>query len=168
MAAAGGSLPAGLAAASQEPAVPVRGLRDCALLAPIAQPALICLGQGAGSGGAGVPGSLPGRPQRPVPRMPPAALDAADLPVSVTRSAAWENSMGPPAGGAPTPSRPTLPPPSWQGDWEKAASSKSTQRLWSCPELPAINPGASDFCFASEGVWGRLEVSVYSILRGCC
>lgn len=43
------------------------------------------------------------------------------------------------------------PLPSWQGDWEKAASFKSAQRLWSCPELSEINHGASDFCFASEG-----------------
>lgn len=129
-----------------------RALRDCALLAPIAQPALIWPVSGCRqpwSRGSRKPAW--GAPSGPDPRMLPAALDAGDLPVSVTQSSAWENSMWPPAGGAPTPSRPTPPLPSWQGDWGKAASRKSTQRLWSCPELSAINPGASDFCFASEG-----------------
>lgn len=95
--------------------------------------------------------ALLGPPSRPrSPRMPPAALDAADC-LSVSLPALpGGNSMLAPRRRGPHPFTSHPPLPFWQGDWEKAANFKSAQRLWSCPESSTINHRASDFCFASE------------------
>lgn len=92
-----------------------------------------------------------GAPSGPAPPDAACCSGRRRLPVNVTLSSARENSMLAPSRRGPHPFTSHPPLPSWQGDWEKAASFESAQRLWSCPGLSAINHGASDFCFASEG-----------------
>lgn len=101
------------------------------------------------------------------PRMLLAALDAADCP-SVSLSSARENSMLAPSRRGPHPFTSHPPLPSWQGDGKRQLISSPHSACGLV--LNSLRLITEHLISASpqRGVWGRLEVSVYSILRRLC
>lgn len=149
--------------ASEEPTVP---RLPCGDGSDSAAGFLSGLCQGAAGRGARVPGSPPGGP--PAGPAPPDAACCSGrrrLPVSVTLSSARENSMLAPSRRGPHPFTSHPPLPSWQGDWERQLVSSPHSVCGDVPNSPRLITEHLISALPQRGVWGRLEVSVYSILH---
>ena len=143
-----------------------RGTARCR--APIARPGSYLARVRVRAAGAGVPGSPPGAPPAGrSPRMLPAAVDVADCP-SVSLSSATEDSMLAPSRRGPHPFTSHPPLPSWQGDGKRQLISSPHSACGRVLNSPRLITEHLISALPQRGVWGRLEVSVYSILRRGC